>query len=125
MLLDTCALLWLAHDQSKISDETLGRIEAAPTLFISAASSFEIALKHRTGKLHLPIPPQEWISEIIRHHQIDVIDLDLEICMKAVDLPPVHKDPCDRFIISTALIRNIPVATADRRFSDYGVEVLS
>jgi PIN domain nuclease of toxin-antitoxin system len=44
--------------------------------------------------------------------------------MKAVDLPPVHKDPCDRFIISTALIRNLPVVTADGRFSDYGVEVI-
>mgnify|MGYP006305167331 FL=1 len=124
MLLDTCALLWLAHDQSKISEETLQRIETSPAVFIGAASGFEIALKHKTGKLHLPIPPQEWIGEIIRHHQIEVIDLDLEICMKAVDLPPVHKDPCDRFIISTALIRNLPVVTADRRFSDYGVKVL-
>ncbi len=125
MLLDTCALLWLANDQTKISRETLRRIEASPAVFISAASGFEIALKHRIGKLHLPIPPQEWIREIIRHHQIDVIDLDLEICMKAVDLPPVHKDPCDRFIISTALIHNLPIVTADYRFSDYGAEVLS
>jgi len=125
MLLDTCALLWLAHDQSNISHETLRRIESTPTVCISAISGFEIAIKCRAGKLRLPVPPRRWIDEMIGHHQLDVIDLDLEISINAVDLPPIHKDPCDRFIIATALTRNLPVVTADRRFADYGIEVLS
>jgi PIN domain nuclease of toxin-antitoxin system len=125
MLLDTCALLWLAHDQSKLSDDVLHRIEASAAVFISAVSGFEVALKCRAGKLRLPIPPRQWIDEISDHHRIDVIDLDLEISMSAVDLPPIHKDPCDRFIIATARTRNLPVVTADRRFVQYGVKVLS
>ena len=36
----------------------------------------------------------------------------------------VHKDPADRFILATALVGNLPVVTADRRYPQYGVEVL-
>ena len=125
MLLDTGALLWLAHDQIKMSEETLQRIDAAPVVFITAVSGFEIGLKHRAGKLQLPVPPREWIKEILTHHQIDVIGLDLEICIKATELPPIHKDPCDRFIIATALTRQLPVVTADQRFIEYGVKVFT
>lgn len=40
-------------------------------------------------------------------------------------LPPIHKDLCDRFIIAKALTRGLPVVTADQRFVEYGVEVLT
>jgi len=125
VLLDTCALLWLVHDQIKMSEETLQQIDEAPVVFISAVSGFEIGLKHRAGKLQLPAPPREWIKEILTHHHIDVIGLDLEICVRAAELPPIHKDPCDRFIIATALTRQLPVVTADQRFIEYGVKVLT
>lgn len=124
MLLDTCAVLWLAHNRTRISADTLGKLDEAPVVFIAAVSGFEIALKYKAGKLQLPVPPREWIREILAHHQIDVIGLDLEICIKATELPPIHKDPCDRFIIAAALTRKLPVVTADQRFAEYGVEVL-
>lgn len=77
------------------------------------------------SKLQLPAPPREWIKEILTHHQIDVIGLDFEICIKATELPSIHKDPCDRFIIATALTRQLPVVSADQRFIKYGVNVLT
>jgi len=64
------------------------------------------------------------MEKVLNHHGIDVIDLDLAICMKAAALPPIHKDPCDRFIIATALLRGLPVVTADTRFTGYGITVL-
>jgi PIN domain nuclease of toxin-antitoxin system len=123
MILDTCALLWLAHDRSRISRDTLLKIDEAPVVFIAAISAFEIGLKCRSGKLQLPVQPREWIGETIKYHQIDVIGLDLDICITASELPLIHKDPCDRFIIAAALSRNLPVVTADQRFAEYGVEV--
>ncbi|MBI9085190.1 MAG: type II toxin-antitoxin system VapC family toxin [Desulfobacterales bacterium] len=125
MILDTCALLWLAHDQSRLSKETLEKIDQAPMVFIAAVTGYEIGVKYGAGKLKLPVPPREWISAILSHHQIEIIGLDLETCLRATELPPIHKDPCDRFIIATALLRDMPVATADRLFSDYGVTVLA
>ena len=124
MLLDTCALLWLAYDQTRMSEATLEKIDEAPVVSIASVSAFEVGLKYKTGKLQLPVPPREWISEILRHHQISIINLDIEISIKATELPPIHKDPCDRFIIAAALTQGLPVVTADQRFAEYGVVVM-
>ena len=124
ILLDTCALLWLAQDQKKMSRLTLQKISDASVVSVSAITGFEIGLKYRAGKLHLPAPPWEWFEGIISHHDISVLDLGIGICIKASELPPIHKDPCDRFIIATALLNSIPIVTADERFADYGVKVL-
>lgn len=124
MLLDTCGLLWLTHEQKKVSEETLRRINEAPAVYVSAITSFEIGLKHKSGKLVLPVPPREWFERIVEHHAISIIDIDTDICLKSTELPDIHRDPCDRFIIATALIRKLPVVTADQRFQEYGITVL-
>ena len=123
MLLDTCALLWLVHEQEKMSKEALRKIDEAPIVHVSAISCFEIGLKYRSDKLRLPVPPEDWFDEILKHHDISVIDLDRDICLKATELPAIHKDPCDRFIIATAMLRALPIVTADNRFAEYGVKV--
>ena len=124
MRLDTCALLWLAHDQKKISRKTLKRIDEAPVVSIVSVTGFEIGLKYKAGKLRLPVPPREWINEILQHHRIGIIDLDMEISIKATELPPIHTDPIDRFIIAASLTRKLPVVTTDKRFTEYGVKIL-
>ena len=45
ILLDTCALLWLAHDRTKISRETQRLIDQTPVAYISAITSFEIGIE--------------------------------------------------------------------------------
>lgn len=126
MILDTCALLWLTSgDQQRLSKKTLATIDKALTVSVVAISGFEVGVKHKAGKLHLPVAPQEWFDAILQFHRITVIDLDLNICIRATGLPPIHKDPCDRLIIAASLIHDLPVVTADRRFTDYGVKVLT
>jgi len=44
---------------------------------------------------------------------------------RATELPEVHRDPADRFIIATAILGNLPVVTTDRRFRDYGIQVIA
>lgn len=125
MILDTCALLWLAGNQrDRISDDTLSKIDLAPAVYIVSITGFEIGLKCRSGKLQLATSPQEWVDTAVEFHQIRVINLDLALCMRATELPYIHKDPCDRFIIAAALNMRMPVVTADRRFVDYGIVVL-
>jgi PIN domain nuclease of toxin-antitoxin system len=124
ILLDTCALLWLAHDRTRISRETQRLIDETPVAYISAITSFEIGIKYRAGKLKLPVPPSQWIAGIMEHHGIAAIDVTVDICLRASELPPIHGDACDRFIIATALLQNTPIVTADKRFQQYGVKVL-
>ena len=124
MILDTCAFLWLAHDHGKFSEKTLEQIDAEPVVYVSPITGLEIGTKYNTGKLVLPVPPEDWIPEILNHHQISIADLNITICVKATQLPFIHKDPSDRFIIATALTLGMPVITADRRFAEYGIEVM-
>jgi PIN domain nuclease of toxin-antitoxin system len=40
------------------------------------------------------------------------------------DLPPYHRDPFDRLLIAQALVEGLPIATGDRRFAAYGVQIV-
>jgi len=124
MLLDTCALLWLVQGSERLTRKTLRTIQSSPILCVSAITGFEINQKRRAGKLPLPMETGEWLTEAVSEYGLTVISVDLEICLKSSDLPPLHADPCDRFIIATALLKGWPVVTADSRFEQYGVKVL-
>ncbi len=125
MILDTCALLWLASSDKKLSRLTLRQINEAPAVYVSAISGFEVALKVAKGKLKLPSPPHEWFESIVDHHGLAVLPLEWKVCVTAAQLPPIHDDPCDRFIIATAKANGLAVVTADERFEQYGLKVLS
>jgi PIN domain nuclease of toxin-antitoxin system len=124
MILDTCAVLWLAAGGGRLSRPTLKRIREAAVVYTSAISGFEIALKVSRGVLQLPNPPETWLLGIAEHHGILIIPLDLHLCVAAAQLPLIHNDPCDRMIIATAKANDIPVVTLDERFEEYGVEVI-
>ena len=123
LLLDTCCLLWLAADQNRISDNAKREIERnAQSLFISSISAFEIALKCRSGKLSLPLPPLVWFSEVLDFHGIREIPVTSSIAIASVQLPPKHNDPCDRIIIATAQHNAMKIVTSDTLISAYNQE---
>jgi PIN domain nuclease of toxin-antitoxin system len=123
-MLDTCALLWLAQGGGKLSEAALQGIEAAPVVYVSAISGFEIGIKVQKGKLELPARPADWFAAVLEHHDIEVLPLVLEVCTRATKLPAIHADPCDRMIIAAAQMHHVPVVTADPLFSRYGIKVI-
>ena len=124
MILDTCALLWLASGDKKLSRSARKEINEASAVYVSAISGFEIAIKVARGKLKLPSPPQEWFEKIVEHHGLAVLPLELNVCITAAQLPPIHDDPCDRFIIAASKVSDLAVVTADEGFEKYGLTVL-
>jgi len=124
MLLDTCALLWLAEGGGRLRRAVMREIERAPRLCVSSVSGLELALKSAHGKLQLPAGVEVWFQSIIDHHSLTALDADLPVCIRAGQLPAIHFDPCDRLIIATALVHKLTVVTADGRFAEYGVETL-
>ena len=125
VILDTCALLWLASGDKRLSRSTLKAINDAPAVHVSAISGFEIGLKISKGKLELSHPVEEWFALVMEHHGLTLLPLGLDVCLAAAKLPPVHDDPFDRFIIATAKLNDLPVVTADGRFEEYGLKVLT
>lgn len=124
MILDTCALLFLANGDRRLSSPARERLAREPMRWYCAISSFEIALKHRQGKLTLPLVPLRWLRALEDRYGLTEIPLDAELCAAATQLPYHHRDPCDRFIIAAALHLRTPVVTIDPKFSPYGVEVV-
>ncbi len=125
MLLDTCALIWLTTGSSKLSKQTKKAIDTAENVFVSSISSFEIAHKHKKGGIELPYDPERWFNAVLEHHDIIEIKIDSTIAIASTKLSEFHKDPCDRFIIATALLNKLSVVTGDNIFKKYGLRVLS
>lgn len=125
LLLDTCAFIWLATGDGRLSRFAREAISAADCVFVSPISAWEIGQKHRQGKLRLPMTPQKLFDAVVERYALDVAPLDTAIMFKASMLAEHHKDPADRFIIATALLNGLTVVTADRRFPEYGVYVVA
>ena len=120
LLLDTCAILWLAADAARLSDAARQAISANPSeLFVSAVSAFEISLKHRKRRLDLGMEPDAWWFRAIAHHGLVVLPVTDEIALASTALPPLHADPCDRIIIATSAKHGAAIITSDTLISQY------
>ena len=125
MILDTCALLFLASGDRRLSRSAHERLGSEPVRWFCAISSFEIALKHQQGKLELPLAPLRWLRKLEDRYGLTELPLDSALGTAAAELPHHHRDPFDRFIIAAALRLRVPVVTIDPKFSMYGVEIVS
>lgn len=109
----------------RFSDQSRHLIEAAGTeLFLSAASSWEIAIKYSLGKLKLPSEPAELIPRWLAETRTVPLPIEHSHALHVAKLPPHHRDPFDRMLIAQARIEGLPILTADQQFSAYDVELL-
>ena len=122
MILDTCALIFLANGDRRLSRVVRERLSKQTARWFCSISSFEIALKYRQKKLELPFPPAQWLQKMSQRYALTEVPIDSALCLAAVGLPNHHHDPFDRFIIAAAKRLEAPVVTIDPRFQQYGVE---
>ena len=125
LVLDTCALLWLASGNKSLSAGALDMIEHASIVYVSSISAWEISLKEIRGAISLPMKTEEWFSLALKNHNLTLAPLDIDVLTSANRLPWHHKDPADRFIIATAVKESAAVVTADQRFLKYRIKVIS
>ena len=125
ILLDTCTLLWLASDPEKLSEEAKKMIlKHADGLFVSAISAFEIGVKANMKIFALPSSPAKWFRDALEFHGISEIPISSDIAILSTQLPPLHRDPCDRILIATSKIHDLVLLTPDKLISQYpGVKV--
>ncbi len=120
LLLDTCTLLWLTSDPSHLSKKCREQIlRHSGDLFISSISAFEIGLKSQKGLLELPLETQEWFDKSLEYHGINEISVTSDIAIHSTQLPPLHRDPCDRMIIATSKIHDLIILTPDSLIQQY------
>jgi PIN domain nuclease of toxin-antitoxin system len=125
LLLDTHALLWWLFDDPKLSLAARSAIVAPGNeIAVSAASAWEIATKHRLGRLPEAGDVPVRLPHYLRRARFAVLNMSLEHALAAGALPGPHNDPFDRILIAQARIGDLAVVTIDRVFQDYGATVI-
>ena len=124
-LLDTHALLWWLFDDPKLSAQA-GEVIAEPenAILVSAASAWEIATKHRLGKLPEAGDVAQRLPTYVRKARFTELRISIDHAQAAGGLPGPHRDPFDRMLIAQSKLLAIPVVTIDPVFRDYGVIVI-
>ena len=124
-LLDTHTFLWwLAGDStlSSVARDTIG--DEGSTILVSAASAWEIATKHRLGKLPGAAPIALDIERSVRSQGFTPMDVTMHHAQRAGALPGHHRDPFDRMLLAQALLEGCVLVSNEPVFDRYGVDRL-
>ena len=93
-------------------------------LYLSAASAWEISIKHALGKLRLPEDPARYVPTRLEALRMMPLAVEIGHALHAGALPAHHRDPFDRLLIAQAFIEDLPILTSDRAFQAYGVPTI-
>jgi PIN domain nuclease of toxin-antitoxin system len=125
LLLDTHALLWWLFDDPELSPKARAAIaDLDNAVLVSSASAWEIATKHRLGRLPEAAGVTKRLPALLQRAAFTPLPISVEHALAAGNLPGAHKDPFDRILIAQARLEKLPVATIDKVFTDYGVAVV-
>jgi PIN domain nuclease of toxin-antitoxin system len=126
ILLDTQCWLWMQVSPERLSQASKDLlIDPENELFLSAASAWEIAIKHSTGKLPLPIDPAEFVSSRMKAQGVAPLSIRHTHAFQVASLPFHHRDPFDRLLVAQAQLEGLKLMTSDGQLSAYEVEILT
>ena len=124
-LLDTHCWLWLQTDRERFDAELLASLAARTSQrYLSAASVWEIVIKHAIGKLPLPEPPAIYVPERMRVSGFRELPISHAHALAVGVLPPHHRDPFDRVLVAQARSEGLTLVTADSTFTDHDVRLI-
>lgn len=125
LLLDTHAFLWWLAGSRRLSRTARSAIgDDANDVAVSAASAWEIATKHRLGKLPEADAVALDVAGGIASQGFEELGITVDDAERAGRLPGLHRDPFDRVLIAQALSRHLVIASIDPVFDRYGVSRL-
>lgn len=117
ILLDTCAIIWDALDQLKLTKKARTAIEKADAhnaLIISDISIWEIAMLIKRSRLEVDTTAANFINLFLESRNISVVSISPEIAELSTNVgPEINNDPADRIIAATSVIHNAQLVTAD------------
>jgi PIN domain nuclease of toxin-antitoxin system len=124
ILLDTECWLWWHLQPERLNARATSIFEdRRSSLALSAASSWEMAIKRALGKLDLPRPIERFVPELLAEDGIDAIPVEHAHALRVGRLPPHHHDPFDRLLIAQAQLDRFTILTADAQLLAYDVDV--
>jgi len=119
VLLDTHVLLWALDAPQRLPRDIAVQIESPETtVYFSAASIWEIAIKTALGKVDFKYSPEE-IAQAARATGFADLPVSAAHAAKVAQLPPHHRDPFDRLLVAQALLMPAQLLTADSALVPY------
>jgi len=124
LLLDTHVWLWYAEGVTgRLRPGSIRQLDDARKgdgLMVSAISVWEIGMHASRGRIQLNVPLGNWVDMALSQPGIRLVPLDAEIAVESTQLPgEAQGDPADRFLIATARVLGVVLATRDERILEY------
>lgn len=121
-LVDTHVILWAAYRKDLLSDRAIELLESETNqILVSAASAWEIATKHRRGRLPLAGTLAENFIETVTKAGYSLLPISVEHALRAGQMPGEHKDPFDRMLCAQAIHEDMALLSIDSELDTLGV----
>jgi PIN domain nuclease of toxin-antitoxin system len=118
LLLDTCAVLWLAEGIELTADARKAAVNSK--LNVSPISVWEIANLVRKNRLVLAMPVAKWFRQTMDIMAAAMSELTVDILANSCELPgSPPSDPADRILIATAREASMVLMTRDKHILAY------
>jgi len=119
VLLDTHILLWALDSPQRLPRNIVAQLESPETtVYFSAASIWEIAIKTALGKVDFPYSPED-IAQAAKDTGFVELPISAAHGAKVAHLPPHHRDPFDRLLIAQILLLPAQLITTDAALVPY------
>jgi PIN domain nuclease of toxin-antitoxin system len=125
LLLDTHAFLWWATDDTRLTPIARQAIsDERHTVFVSAASAWEVATKARLGKLPgFARVLAQWLP-LVAAEGFSGLPVDPRHALRAGNYDVDHADPFDRMLAAQAELEGLNLVTADPALQRFPVRTL-
>lgn len=123
VLIDTHVFLWFMEGV-RLKQNAVDFLKDTTNneVLVSAATAWEISIKYGVGKLRLPAVPEIWFPDRVRRAGFTQLPIKIQHVLRVHNLPPLHRDPFDRLLVSQADVENLTIITEDRNFAKYQVK---
>jgi len=124
LLLDTHVALWAITDSPRLPQSARDLIlSPKSTVWVSAASIWEIAIKHALGRGDMPVSSRD-AARYFTESGYRLLPIEPEHAVAVEALPPHHQDPFDRLLVAQALVEPMRLVTHDRLVALYSDTII-
>jgi PIN domain nuclease of toxin-antitoxin system len=124
-LLDTHALLWWLFDDRSLSRKVRALLKnPGNRVLVSSASAWEIATKHRLGRLASAAPLIHDFSTWMLKAGFTELPVSSAHALQAGAWNVDHRDPFDRMLAAQSRQEQLRLITRDPAFDDFGIDTV-
>ena len=120
LLLDAQTVVWWDHASPTLGERAKAAIRTADTVYVSAASEWELAIKAGLGKVQL----RRTILEATLDAGFELLAISFHHAQAVRTLKPIHRDPFDRLLVATAMVEGLTLVSSDTLLAQYPIPVI-